>query len=69
MKPGPAARFGLENNFEMLLDATIGQQIIVILSSLSGDTILVSGINTGTSLRSSEGVEYPYSKFKVQKFL
>lgn len=69
MKPGPAASFGLENYFEVLLDATIGQHVVLILSSLSGDTIVASGLNTGASLRCPDGVEYPYSKYKVQKFL
>lgn len=66
---GPAATAGPSDNyFEGLLNETRGKFVRLLLRTLEGREIIVEGVNEGTHLR-GDGVTYPYSTFKVAKFL
>lgn len=68
-EPGPAAKFGPGNHYDMLLDALVGARLILLLLAPNGEQVRVSGINRGDRLESDNGVTYPYATHKVQRFL
>ena len=69
MEPGPAAQFGPENHYDMLLDALVGTRLILLLLAPNGEHVRVSGINRGEHLEDVNGVTYTYATYKVQRFL
>lgn len=68
-EPGPAAKFGPGNHYDMLLDALVGVRLVLLLLSPNGEQVRVSGINRGERLEGDDGVTYPYTTYKVQQFL
>lgn len=66
---GPAAKSGPTTNYDKMLDALVGTRLVMILLAPTGEQIRAIGINRGDHLDGDNGVQYPYTSYKVQSFL